>query len=352
MQQGDTNAPETMHQVCYMMFSKAIGRFLDVIYDDVLVYSNTFRAHLRYLRIIFTSLRHYRFFLSRSKVEFMTESMEVLGAMVDGDGVHVVAEKWDAIQAWPEPRNAKDILRFMGTLQWMEDHVPRLNEIAAPLTRLTGHTLNRASSASSTSPTHPSSVAAAVLDKDLAHPFQYFSCKFNSAQRNYTTTNQELLAVFVGTKKMHEHLVGWRFTVVCDHEPLKTWLLQPPRQHRRHVRLWEGLAEYDMDWEFIPGKKNTLAVALSRLAELEDEAAVTDLPFAPKPEPSADDPSPFPTELTTRAHTILASFTVALADVSSAPARCTMSNRKVRRATCGRRLGSRSTGGGRRRNRQ
>ncbi|GAA5986412.1 hypothetical protein JCM11641_000990, partial [Rhodosporidiobolus odoratus] len=38
----------------------------------------------------------------------------------------------DAIRAWPTPRNPKDILRFMGTAQWMADHLPHLNEIAAP----------------------------------------------------------------------------------------------------------------------------------------------------------------------------------------------------------------------------
>ncbi|GAA5982777.1 hypothetical protein JCM11641_007785, partial [Rhodosporidiobolus odoratus] len=353
MQQGDTNAPETMHRVCYMMFSKAIGRFLDVFYDDVLVYSNTFRAHLRYLRIIFTSLRHYRFYLSRSKVEFMTSSMEVLGAVVDEEGVHVTSEKWDAIQKWPEPRNAKDILRFMGTLQWMADHLPRLNEIAAPLTRLAGHvpwdwspsaalsfSLLKSLIPETLIPLNLAAVKggtdrlflftdASVFgcggwigqgpSRDTARPFRYFSCKFNSAQRNYTTTDQELLAVFVGCRKMHDHLVGWHFTVVCDHEPLKTWLTQPPKQSRRHVRLWESLAEYGFDWEFIPGKENTLANALSRLAELEEDGTITDIPFAPEPEPSHNDPSPFPSSLTTRAQVVLASLSVALDTAEPSP---------------------------------
>jgi hypothetical protein len=49
MQQGDCNAPDTIHRVCYMTFSKAMGRFLDTFDDDVFVYSHTRRAHLRYL---------------------------------------------------------------------------------------------------------------------------------------------------------------------------------------------------------------------------------------------------------------------------------------------------------------
>ncbi|GAA5986415.1 hypothetical protein JCM11641_000991 [Rhodosporidiobolus odoratus] len=41
MQQGDTNAPDTMHRVCSLMFSQVLGRFLDVFYDDVFIYSHT-----------------------------------------------------------------------------------------------------------------------------------------------------------------------------------------------------------------------------------------------------------------------------------------------------------------------
>ncbi|GAA5984568.1 hypothetical protein JCM11641_006552 [Rhodosporidiobolus odoratus] len=345
MQQGDTNAPETMHQVCYLMFAKAISRFLDVFYDDVLIYSDTRRAHLRHLRIVFVSLRHYKFYLSRTKVEFFAKSMEVLGAVVDDDGIHAVPEKWDAVRRWPKPKNPKDILRFMGTVQWMADHLPHLNEIAAVLTRLTGKVDWNWTPAcdlafetlKSLVPRSLSPLNIAALDdgterlflftdasvfgcggwlgqgstRDTARPFRYFSAKFNAAQRNYSTTDQELLAVFVGTKKMHEHLVGFSFTVVCDHESLKTWLKQPPKATRRHVRLWEVLAQYDFDWEFIPGVQNVLADVLSRLAELDGEDGV-ELLDAPEPSPASDDAEPFPTILSDRAHVVLSSLLAGL----------------------------------------
>ncbi|GAA6000903.1 hypothetical protein JCM5350_003693, partial [Sporobolomyces pararoseus] len=56
MQQGDRNAPDTIHRLCSLMFSRALGRFVDVFYDDVFIYSKTRRAHLRYLEIVFTTL--------------------------------------------------------------------------------------------------------------------------------------------------------------------------------------------------------------------------------------------------------------------------------------------------------
>ncbi|GAA5994050.1 hypothetical protein JCM11641_000614 [Rhodosporidiobolus odoratus] len=104
-----------MHRVCAMMFEKALGRFLDVFYDDVFIYSHTRRAHLRYLEIVLTSLRHYRFFLSRTKVESMAPSLKALGCIMDDAGVSVDPTQWDSVKNWPVPRNKKDIMRFSGT---------------------------------------------------------------------------------------------------------------------------------------------------------------------------------------------------------------------------------------------
>jgi hypothetical protein len=56
MQQGDCDAPDTMHRVCNMMFAKSMGSFVETFYDDVFVFSHTRKAHLRYLEIVFTTL--------------------------------------------------------------------------------------------------------------------------------------------------------------------------------------------------------------------------------------------------------------------------------------------------------
>ncbi|GAA5974795.1 hypothetical protein JCM11641_007267 [Rhodosporidiobolus odoratus] len=94
-------------------------------------------AHLRYLEVTFQTLRHYKFFLSKTKVDLLAPRLEALGAIIDDNGISVDPSKMDAIRQWPVPRNPKDILRFMGTAQWLSDHLPHLKEMAAPLTRLT-----------------------------------------------------------------------------------------------------------------------------------------------------------------------------------------------------------------------
>ncbi|GAA5980370.1 hypothetical protein JCM11641_001779 [Rhodosporidiobolus odoratus] len=330
MQQGDTNAADTMHRVCAMMFEKALGRFLDVFYDDVFIYSHTCRAHLRYLEIVLTTLRHYRFFLSRTKVEMMAPSLKALGCIIDDDGVSVDPSQWDSVKNWPVPKNKKDIMRFAGTVQWMGDHLPHLNELMAPISRLTGSVDWNWSPAcqaafelvKSLVPRTLSPLNLAALDsgeeklfifsdasilgcgswigqgvtRETAHPYRYHSAKFNAAQRNYHTADQELLGVLDACLKYRELILGWDVVVVTDHQPLKTYWEQTPKLTRRHVRLWETLSQFSLLWDFIPGKLNVFADSLSRLAELCAEEEWLTLPDAQEPPPSSDDDHPFPDE--------------------------------------------------------
>ncbi|GAA5978443.1 hypothetical protein JCM11641_007947 [Rhodosporidiobolus odoratus] len=349
MQQGDTNVPDTMHRVCSMMFSKVLGRFLDVFYDDVFVYSHTCRAHVHYLNIVFQTLRHYRFFLSRTKVDLLAPRLEALGSIIDDSGISIDPSKMDAIRAWPTPRNPKDILRFMGTAQWMADHLPHLNKLAAPLTCLTGKVdwewtpaCNLAFSMIKElipQTLQPLDLAKLESGKERlflfsdasifgcggwvgqgtcrqdARPFRYHSAKFNNAQRNYHTTDQELLGVLDLCLSFEDLLLGWDVNVVTDHLPLRTYWDRPPKLTRRHIRLWETVSQFSLFWEFIPGRENVFADSLSRLAELCVEEKWLNLPTAREPEPADDDDAPFPKEPS--ANMVLAMWSLTTASVDS-----------------------------------
>jgi hypothetical protein len=334
MQQGDRNAPDTIHRLCTLMFSRALGRFVDVFYDDVFVYSKTRRAHLRYLEIVFQTLDHYKFYLAKDKVELLQPSLKALGCIIDDEGVHVDDEQWDSIKNWPTPKNKKDILRFSGTVQWMGDHLPHLNEALSPLSRLTGNVpwdwtpacdyafeLIKSYVPQTLVPLDLSKLEdkserlyifsdASMLGcgswigqgptRELARPHRYHSAKFNSAQRNYTTTDQELLGVLDACLKYRELIIGWDVVVVTDHQPLRTYWDQPPKLTRRHVRLWETLSQFSILWDFIPGRLNVLADSLSRLAELCAEDLALPLPPAQEPPPPLDDDAPFAEEPSAR----------------------------------------------------
>ena len=107
----------------------------------------------------------------------------------------------------------------------------------------------------------------AVLSQD-GHPCCYISRTLNPLEKNYSTTEKELLAIIWSMERLRQHLLGRKFKIQSDHQALK-WLknVNPSsRLMRRRLRL----EEYDYEIEYKKGKENTTD-ALSRLYPITDE---------------------------------------------------------------------------------
>ncbi|SDA04091.1 BZ3501_MvSof-1269-A2-R1_Chr3-2g05882 [Microbotryum saponariae] len=135
MQFGDTNAPNTLNLLTSAMFQPCLP-FAKIFFDDVHVHSDTRRAHLRHIKILLMTLRHYRFYLGSKKSEWFSKSLDSLGTIISDVGIEVDPAKWVRIRQWPIPCNKTDVQRFLGTVNWMRDHLPHLSKILEPITAL------------------------------------------------------------------------------------------------------------------------------------------------------------------------------------------------------------------------
>ena len=93
----------------------------------------------------------------------------------------------------------------------------------------------------------------------------YASRTTNSAEANYSATELECLGVVWGIETFRHYLYGQKFTILCDHNPL-VYLDNTKNKHSKVVRWRLGLAEYQYTIKYKPGRKNTNADALSRVA--------------------------------------------------------------------------------------
>jgi hypothetical protein len=93
-------------------------------------------------------------------------------------------------------------------------------------------------------------------------PLAFYSRKLNSAQRNYTTGEQELLSIVETLKEFKNRLLGQRIIVHTDHKNLLCKNLSTERLSR-----WRMLVEeYDVEFVHIKGSiDNVVADGLSRL---------------------------------------------------------------------------------------
>ena len=86
----------------------------------------------------------------------------------------------------------------------------------------------------------------------------------NSCERNYNTTEKELLSVVFACNKFRTYILGYPVTVRSDHKSI-SFLKRCKLSHGRLTRWVLALQEYDITWEYIPGRKNVAADVLSRI---------------------------------------------------------------------------------------
>ena len=93
---------------------------------------------------------------------------------------------------------------------------------------------------------------------------------FTETEQRYSNFERELLAIVFALKRLNHYTFGRTITVQSDHQPLQSiWtkliVLASPRLQRLLLRL----AHYDINIEFLCGKENVIADALSRVCPLQ-----------------------------------------------------------------------------------
>ena len=107
------------------------------------------------------------------------------------------------------------------------------------------------------------------------HPIGYFSRSLTDAERNYSASERECLAVVWGVLMLRPYLLGTQFTVRTDYHALR-WLLNLTDVSGRLARWRLHLAKNDFEVEYRPGMKHQLADGMSRLRTGDDPEEIED----------------------------------------------------------------------------
>ena len=292
---GLTNAPRTFQRLMDRILREAIGKFVHVYLDDISIFSRTFEEHLAHLDIVFRRLREAGLRLNSEKCTFVRKRLEFLGHMVSEDGLSPDPAKVDKVQNFPVPTNVKTLRGFLSLASYYRRFIQGFSQYAVPLYQLLRKNVvfswqetqqqafqylkNKLTSApvlaypdfdrefivhTDASTVGLGAVLSQKEEQGLEHAVAYASRSLNKAERNYTTTEQECLAVVWAVKQFRVYLHGKRFEVVTDHAALK-WLLNHCTPHGRLVRWIVQLQEYEFRVTYRKGITHQNADALSRL---------------------------------------------------------------------------------------
>ena len=94
-------------------------------------------------------------------------------------------------------------------------------------------------------------------------PAAYFSKQLQGAQKRYSATELECLAVVSAIKHFEIYLAGQTFELVTDHQALKG--MQSSSNHNRRLTRWAlFLQDFSFKVTYRPGAENANADGLSR----------------------------------------------------------------------------------------
>ena len=104
----------------------------------------------------------------------------------------------------------------------------------------------------------------AQRDGKLPHVIYYAFKTLDAAQANYTTTENELLAIVFALDKFRPYILGSKVIVYTDHAALK-FLLKKSDSKPRLIRWMLLLQEFDIEIQDTSGAHNLVADHLSRI---------------------------------------------------------------------------------------
>lgn len=95
-------------------------------------------------------------------------------------------------------------------------------------------------------------------------PLGFFSKKLSSAERDYSTFDREMLAIFSFVKRFRHFYEGPAYTVFTYHRPLTNAIYSETNRTPKQTRRLKYISEFTTDIRYWNGTKNIVADTLSR----------------------------------------------------------------------------------------
>ena len=287
---GLCNAPATFQRLMDLVLSGIQWSSCLVYIDDIVIVGKTVQNHLDNLQLVLDRIKRAGLRLKPSKCHLFQKEILYLGHRITRDGVATDPGKIDAVRKWAVPR---EVQRFLGLVGYYRKFVSNFAATAKPLYRLTERgrefiwtteceaAFLKLKSRLVSAPilAFPDFTKMFILDTDASqsgvgavlsqlHDGQervvaYASRVLSKAERQYSVTRKELLAVVTFVKHFRHYLLGRHFVVRTDHSSLQ-WLYNFKEPEGQTARWLESLQEFDFEVIHRSGRNHSNADALSR----------------------------------------------------------------------------------------
>ena len=223
---GLVNAPATFCRWVDKVFQGL--PFVKAYMDDFTISSRNKEEHISHLEQALERCRKFGLSLRRSKCKFFQKQVELLGHIVSAKGMRPDPKKTEAVKNAAAPRNKKDVQSFLGMTQFYRAYIPDLATRLEPLYALTRKGVKWTEATWDKKCTDAFQYVKSVLmdepllafpdfdkqfyvrtdasgyaiggsliqfDGDTPKVLEYWSRSLSKAERGYSTTKREALAI-------------------------------------------------------------------------------------------------------------------------------------------------------------
>ncbi|KAD6796241.1 hypothetical protein E3N88_07137 [Mikania micrantha] len=283
---GLTNAPAVFMDLMNRVCRPYLDKFVIVFVDDILIYSKTKEEHEKHLKLVLEILRKEQLYAKFSKCEFWVKEVQLLGHIVNENGVHVDPAKIEAVKNRSTPKTPTEIRSFLGLADYYRRFISNFSRIAVPLTSLTQknkpyewglkqeEAFQTLKQKLCDAPVlrlpdgnddfvvycDASNLGLGCVLMQRGKVVAYASRQLKIHEKNYTTHDLELGAVVFALKIWRHYLYGTKCVVFTDHKSLQH-ILNQKELNMRQRRWVELLNDYGCEIRYHPANARLLELA-------------------------------------------------------------------------------------------
>ena len=293
---GLRQSPWQFTKIMSMALQGLMPRTCLAYLDDIIVFDPTVESHILNVEKVLQALGRTGLTIKPSKCEWGRSEIRFLGHVVTPEGLKTQPKVTKKVQEFGRPHDKHTVRSFLGLCNYYRSFIPHLADTAVPLNHLLKNkvpfvwseeceTAFRSIQESLVNPPlliHPEigghfyiltdasdgACGAAIchLREGIFRPVVYYGYTFGKAERNYSVTEREGLAVIKVLKAHDSMLSGAKITILTDHQPLIPLLQQAAKAPSQRLKRW-GLALTDFDYQiyYTPGENHHLPDFLSRV---------------------------------------------------------------------------------------
>jgi len=299
---GMMNSPATFQAMMNKILRDMINEGKVVVFvDDVLVGTETEEGHDKIVEEILKRLEENDLYIKPEKCVWKVQKIGFLGVVIGPDGIEMEKKKVNRVLSWPEPKNVKDVRKFLGLVNYYRRFIKNFAQVARPMNVLTRKDIKwqwkeeqqKAFDELKRIFTTKPVLAALDLDKEfrveadasnyatrgvlsmkgsdkLWRPVAFISKSLSDTERNYEIHDKEILVVVRCLEAWRYFLEGamMKFEIWTDHKNLE-YFMKAQKLNRRQARWALYLLRFNFMLKHVPGSKMEKVDSLSRRLDWE-----------------------------------------------------------------------------------